>query len=53
MTEHIDPQATGEEHHDTREQIVYHLRTALEATETAEKQFHVREALQLLTIEEP
>jgi uncharacterized protein (DUF952 family) len=53
MTERIDPRETGEELHDTREQVIYHLRTALEATETAEKQFHVREALQLLTIEEP
>jgi hypothetical protein len=53
VTERIDPRETVEEHHTTREQVVYHLRAALAATETAEKQFHVRQALQLLTIEEP
>lgn len=35
-----------------RNQLRYHLQAALDATETAEKHFHIREAMQLLTIEE-
>jgi hypothetical protein len=53
MTERIDPRETDRKQHDIREQVVHHLRMALETTEAAEKQFHIREALQLLTIDEP
>lgn len=35
---------------DPREQAVHHLREALAATEPDAKQFHVRQALQLLDI---
>ena len=34
-----------------RERVRHHLREALDATDCAEKQFHIREALQLLSIE--
>jgi hypothetical protein len=37
---------------ETREQAMKHLRQALSATESDEKQFHIREALQLLRINE-
>lgn len=36
-----------------REQATHHLRKALSATETAKKRYHIREALQLLTLESP
>lgn len=36
-----------------REQATQHLWEAASATETAEKQFHIREALQLLSIDDP
>ncbi|NHN58325.1 MULTISPECIES: hypothetical protein [Halorussus] len=35
-----------------RKRVHHHLRAALSADETAEKHFHIREAMQLLTIEE-
>lgn len=35
-----------------REQAMQHLQSALSATDPADKQFHVREALQLLTIDD-
>lgn len=35
-----------------REEATYHLQEALSATESAEKRFHIRQALQLLGIEE-
>ena len=37
---------------ETREQATQHLREALAATEPAEKQFHIRQGLQLLDVEE-
>jgi len=37
---------------ETRERTMKHLRQALSATESDEKQFHIREALQLLRINE-
>ena len=35
-----------------REQAIHHFRAALKADERGEKQFHVRQSLQLLTIGE-
>ncbi|WP_435179725.1 hypothetical protein [Halorussus sp. AFM4] len=35
---------------ETREQAKQHLRAALSATEQSAKQYHVRQALQLLTL---
>lgn len=35
------------------EAVRHHLGAALDATETAENHFHIREALQLLHIEKP
>lgn len=35
-----------------RDRVRYHVRAALDATDTAEKQYHIREALQLLSIED-
>lgn len=37
---------------DTRTQAVQHLQTALDSDDTEEKEFHIREALQLLQVEE-
>lgn len=34
-----------------RERVRHHLQAALDATDTPEKEFHIREALQLLSIE--
>lgn len=41
-----------EDDHDTTAQARQHLRTALDADEDEDKQFHIREALQLLRFDD-
>lgn len=41
-----------EDNHDATAQAVQHLRTALDADDAEEKEFHIREALQLLRFDD-